>query len=503
MTDGQTFSSCFPASGTYYDLLAALCFSLSTLGERTKQKAYQLVTGNPERYRNSAAKEYPFLSNRGYERLTLYSDLRYEDARRILNLLDNVDNESSASIVLGIIMLVENLLDTEHNLSVFLSNKRCTSKEMGDVSDTYFAFEGLNEKTLCIYGRLIPRERCSWARGKERNPDTVAQDPLSFLKKHIWIAPTHDYSLVNLYTDFNIPEGRGLRVVFSPLMDKAPFQTVPSQDLHTYEVQYDQSCIQQISKRIKAVIDWAIQENADIVFFPELMASQENIEECRTFIKEKWNCKNPHLLLLPTTERQNDGNWINQLTALDDAGNEIFSYHKQHPFQWDIKEHNSDDIIAHRFEPIVADNIVYVLHAPGIGRIGFLICSDVFKPGYLEYLLQQLKLTVLLHSTFSAGKELMVRKLQQSVTASCDVVLCNTCAAWDQMEKPINDRNPVTVKENDFIYAYFPSGHKMHRMCTTNITCSERACTGCGFFLELATSYTGSVVPPTQMFLGE
>lgn len=503
MAVNQTCMCEFPSDGTFYDLLAVLCYRINILPVHIQRGAYMEFKCRYEKYYQDAITLFPFLSMQGKETLTLYSDMSCDEAIKILSATAVNENINLAARLLAVIVAIDTALDLDYNLSVYLTDKRCCANEDGNISQCYYAFEALNDRTLQCYGKLIPREECIWERKSYRNADTVAYEALSFLKNYIWLPPDSEFKLQNLYTDFKIPEKRGLRIVFSPLSAKAPFLINTPQETTTFEVEYCNNCSYQTDTRLMAVTDYAVHENADIVFFPELMAAKENVYNFIKYIKQNWSCKYPHLILLPTCEYKQNEMWINSLTALDCDGNIVFTYNKQHPFQWDKKCQTDDDRIESRFEPIMPDNMIYVIHVPGIGRIGFMICSGIFKPGYLEYLLGQLKLTLLLHISFSPGKDLLMRKLQYSISKSCDVVLCNTCAAWDEIIKKPSERVDVKINKNDFISVYCPFGHKQTSICAKDVSCGTKRCKGCAFFLELSADYSGIITSPIQTYLGD
>lgn len=355
---------------------------------------------------------------------------------------------------------------------------------------------------------MLPREPCRWERPNGRTMDSVSFRPLSVMKNCIWVRPDIEYQIVNLYSDFHLSSDQRLKLVTSPLSSQTPFFLHCHPENRSFELEYLEAGTSKINAGFEKAIHISVQERANIAMFPEIVASQASIRHCAEYIQTHWKLDFPNLILLPTCEYIGEEGWVNELTALDADGGCIFTYHKQHPFRLEKKPEEkppngtrSDgrpDLLDIFDEPIHADCIVYLLHVPGIGRIGFLICSDVFREGYLEFLMQELKVTFLLHIVCSPGTDLLERGLATAKRNLCDVVVCNTCAAWDHAEEAPEKRLPVEISDKQMVNIYYPYGHKYSNPQPPSVTCTQRECTGCAFVIEAANTYGGRLIPVSQ-----
>ena len=105
-------------------------------------------------------------------------------------------------------------------------------------------------------------------------------------------------------------------------------------------------------------------------------------------------------------------------------------------------------MIEHYYEPIKPDWKINVFHVKGVGRIGLVICADVFHEKMVDFLFRVLQVNVLLVMAYTKGTDAFFRALDMASNAYCDVIWCNACASY---EKPT---------ENDPVIVYFSFGHK-------------------------------------------
>ena len=474
---------------TYYDVLAILCSKVDSCKNST-QLFEEFFSTQKERIRKMCEK-LPFLDLRNYDEAVLYNNLKADQLVQIDLYFQETNPDEYPLEWLTMICTVERLLDFEENRTAFLRDKICKSLDSDSVSEQYHRFSQLNYCTFKKYGVLLPKETCVWEKEGLRPIESLAMRPLSFLKKYLWIRPGI-YEVVNLFTDLQINKKRGLRVACSPLHTQRPFSvSFESPHFYTnYEVEYEKVIFNRFCKTVQS----AAAQGADILIFPEMMASKESCTACIRYIRETPFCGYVPLILLPTCEYHNGEQWVNELTGIDGDGNVLFTYNKQHPYQYDKgtkKDENGEEYKDSYFEPISADHKLSVLHVPNVGRIGFLICSDVLETEYVRYLQDNLQLTLLFHSTFSIGKDQLMRQLDSFSTISCDVVLCNACAAWD-----------MSAKDSPYVGIYCSYGHAAADKMSTYAEECRQDCNGCVFILDISTEYNGTVLPMSTTRLG-
>lgn len=503
MDAGQELLSQYDArQQTFFDLLAVLCYAVHSQPKARQNKSYQCFTTRRETYYNDVRTKFPFLSSNHSSSVVYYYDLTPEYAAQILAALNSASSDSDWAMVLTIIEAMDRLLELKENINAYLRDKKCPIISLDpsrpghhQVSQHYYRFDALNPATV-RYGLLLPRESCQWQRPGNRSMDSVSLRPLSVMKNYLWVRPDTGYQIINLYTDFKLDLNHRLKLVTSPLGSQAPFLLHLQHKSKTFQIEYLDECVPTVTAHAKKALDISSAERAHIAMFPEIVGPPASVRECAAYVQSNWNRKTPHLVLLPTCEYKGAHGWVNELTALDGDGRCIFQYRKQHPFRLELKSSSpgADPAYPDIFdEPITADHTIYILHAPGIGRIGFLICSDVFQEGYLDCLTQDLKVTLLLHIAFSPGEDLLDRMLSTAKRDMCDVVICNTCAAWDNPLKKPDERPPVKILNKPIVNIYYPYGHNYNRPQPPPVTCSQ-PCAGCAFVVEIANKYSGRTI---------
>lgn len=497
---------------TYYDLLAVLCRYIHALDNGTKRDLYKLLCSNLSECVRKATETFTWLSSPLFYR-NVGSEV-LEDVEWL------VEKSSDFYLLLGTVCQMDIMLSGQKNLDTFLQGRQCPiiTCDSGDsgVSQMVYRFEALNCSTMNRYGILLPRFLCEWDRPGNRSVADTAQEPLgALLKNHIWVPKDRHWKVWHLYCDMrkagtnmaSFKQVRPFRVVSSPLSCRAPFVAELNQQRQTCCPHYIDSEDGSLKARFKNVIDYAIAERADIVLFPEMMGTAASLAFCQQYIADNMAVHRPKLTILPSHESEVDGVWQNSLYILDENGDCIFRYNKKHPFRYDFD--SKDDSNGGKiervsyFEPIKDDGQACVIHVPGIGRIGILICSDLFLEGYLEMLTKDVKITLLLYPVYTSGKERIIRDLSTARQYGCDVIMCNTCAAWDDNLTPMLERKENADYDAGFIHGYFAYGHKLGPPGAVEqlamVDCKGMPCGGCVFLEDIPKRYDGRLLPPLQI----
>ena len=506
-------------SSLYYsDLLAILCHYIYNLQPTEKKSLHKFASVKFSDFVELAMNQFPDLRSPFKEKR-----VNPDQFSCIPDLILSQSQEDKA-LLLGVIGSIDTMLDIGISESppLFLQAKKCPQIDdlYGERSNSWYKCNALNKITNKQYGTLLPKLHCAWSKKTNRTIQSVGLDPLSFaLLNFYWIPSGYSWDVTHLFCDFygcgfnskNIDPN--LKILSTPLDFQAPFLAVEDSDGQTFNIQYVTENDARLKARMKKIISQAVQREADIVLFPEMMGTPESIQYCKNCVSKNiddlFAHSRPKLILLPTREYQAKGKWINELDILDEEGKIIFRYHKQHPYYFDMKTVGENGKMVKRlYEPIGTDGDgkLCVIHIPGIGRIGVVICADIFAPGYLEHLVKHLKITLLLWPVFSFGIDSMQRALGPALTYSCDVVLCNTCAAWDETFEPLENRPKNIGFNKEFINVYYPYGHKEKNIakgCTVNTNCSSDSCSGCVFLTEVPNTYDGVPTAPTQFRLEE
>lgn len=480
----------------YYDILAMLCHKIDSLGEDVHHELFEVADSNLDSCILRATERFPWLALKGRIPLPTYRDIDENDAYDLLCFAKTSEIDNLA-IVLGSISLIDTAMDLSNNFKSFIEGKNCRVISDDDYfSDSFYAFDALNYNTQENFGSILPCLCCEWKKHSDRSLDTVAFMPLSLvLKNYIWVPCKSGFKVNNFYTDMKgtgigmalIPEKPPLKIVSSPILKQAPFFAVLNEQNKEFYIHYQNIYDEAMLKRMQKVIEFSFRECADIVIFPEMMGTEYCISSCKEYIGEFASIRRPKLYVLPSREYCIDGQWYNTVDLLDEEGECIFKYNKQHSFMYDVKEPGKKKVSFK--EPIVQDGNICVIHVPGIGRVGLIICSDIFKDGYLQWLIKNLKLTLLLYPVYSAGKDLLMRNLSIAHTLSCDVLMCNTCAAWEKIIIPPAERPDNEEFDKTFINTYYPYGHLPNSGTIQTIVCDKKECTGCLFVTSIPKNY--------------
>lgn len=229
-------------------------------------------------------------------------------------------------------------------------------------------------------------------------------------------------------------------------------------------------------------------KKANIVLFPEMIFSRESQRESQRIVTEHWEYSYPRILCLPSSEFNENGKWKNQTVILNDSGHEVFLYNKQQAFQLDspkeIKDNDGVDKKQYTkyFEPIQPDHKLTIIHVKGLGRIGVIICADIFNSDLCDILLSKYEIRLLLIMAYTAGYDQFFRKISAAKITSCDVIWCNACSAYSAFQRT----GPAV--------AYFSYGH---RKCNEDLVshCSlpiDTVCSGCIATITIDPLYSGT-----------
>lgn len=487
-------------NGTYYDLLAMLCWMIR-MRVPNSQQLYEEYTTHYSDLIAGRNRRFPELLAKGKTSPVLYKPLPL-DTLTVVQALFRPEPPALCPdwhMVLAVIEALDNLIVPEENLGSFRQKRRIfdpcdTSRQAIDVSESVYDLFPLNPNTKEKYGELYPKTPCRWSRDNGRSMDTVSGDPLSCLHHYLWVRPNAGWTTEHLLLAPSQTDGGPIRVLLSPLTRNAPFQLeTPDEGDHFY-IHYDPTAALEVTDNTKRAIETAIRERVRLSVLPEIMASPDCVRECARFIQDMDGVELPQLFLLPTCEYQKEGQCYNELLVLDGDGYCVLEYHKQHPFRLDVSNEK------HYFEPITSDNHLCVIHTWDMGRIGILICSDVFKPDYLEYILKEYRVTLLLHILFSSGQDLLLRRLALTNSYMCDTLLCNTCAAWNADGQPPNVRDLKKPPEGGIVAGYLPNGHRNTNPLVFSGCETPDKCRGCAVIAELPDQYK-KPVPALQLQL--
>lgn len=450
-----------------FDLMALLCYFLHNAPSAEAATAYMICTSDMEMQKQKVEKQFPFLNRKTTTGSITYASFSRDCCSEMARVAMEWNEQLDYSRVLGLLFYLDGYIDFERSLDLYMSTQKI-------VSAGIFEFECLNASNVnTLHGRLIPRIVPNWRKKKYKCPLALAKKPLGLLHNYSWL-PDNEWKIHNFYFDnVVVDESKPLKIVCSALTSKLPFcfQLHSEVTPHTFTTEYSEKQEQEIFSRIIETLLIACEEEAHCVLFPEMLASPSVLDACQKYIRNEWKVSFPPLIFLPTAEYQaENGCIVNELRILDGSGNKIVSYFKQEAFEYIDGDGRS------YFERISADKQLVALHVKGIGRIATLICADAFNDSIVSLLTKEFGIDLLLISALSSGWDAFDRALSEYKHASCDIVWCNSCAAYRECQGKKS-------------IVYYPYGHMDHR-ATEILACGNASnCTSCATIISIPQSY--------------
>lgn len=354
---------------TYYDLLAFLCWAISNLDDYQRKGLYKDFTKNYASIMDRRCTRFSFLTAKGTQGPIKYDALT---SQMYLELQELFVAEETADwpMILAVAVQIDTIIEYEPNLRDFtrkrpvfdVSGVKCPPVDMKpiDVSNYFYSLNSLNPKTDSTFGEVLPRIPHRWARAETRSLASVQMNPLSYLKNYMWLPPSNTEWIVEhlLIQPIN-RNNRATKIITSPLSCQAPFLIEKKEDSY-FNIKYIDEGSRQITSRIKSITDAAIAKQADIVVFPEMLATLECVAQCSDYFRRRTGKKCPYLFMLPTIEYQRNGKWVNQLIALDADGYCVFGYNKQHPFILESKDKGGKGEKLKFYEPIEKESLTQI-----------------------------------------------------------------------------------------------------------------------------------------------
>ncbi len=426
-----------------YNIIAVMCAKISSLDKESESKLYRSYWSNIKESTRKLYARFPFL-NPDNPSDTILDDINEDQWEELCIYV-----EESAKIDLALLSCLDRIVGLDDGLKrYFLTSEYDVNK-----------FTALNSNFDFCSGKLIPKYTPKWKKARERSTLELGEKALSILQNYIWINNCDDngWEINNFYScEWEYGGKMPFKIVCSPLVNKEPFDADKDieGEIKYFYIKYYDDMKDIVLKRVEQTLDYAAEQEADVVLFPEMVAYPELHERIKDYVHDKWDVVYPEIIFLPSSEHNRDGHWKDKTYAIDSSGRNIFEYCKQHPYQWDV-----DKVIGNRngkmkyFEPIEADHKISIIHYKGVGRIGVCICSDLFCDELMDLLLKTYNIDLLLILSYSEGRDRFERSISVARDTVCDVVWCNCCAAYiDPKKKKISKNKEPAV-------SYFPFGH--------------------------------------------
>ena len=457
-----------------YDLMAWICHIINAFDQDTKEQLYRQFTSRgygPEHYFLEIEKSFPFFNRTGGEIEKRYDKLLPEQINKVKGQVLAWKTSPNDHIrILAMLSYLDRYFNTDASLHQFMLSAN-------HITDSVVSFNSLNEHNAAeLNGLLLPNFVPMWDRST-RSQSSLAENPFSVIHNYIWICRSGVWNVTNLCSEeWVFPKGKNIKIICSPLTNTSTFsyelrEQDPNNIFEITEYHTDRMKIAQ--GIIMQVLQFANQENADIVLFPEMLASPQCVEEMKELIEGQTELVSPKCIILPSSEYcDTAGKWVNEAQGLNAWGEVLLKYNKQQRFQHHVGNNTY-------FEPIKPDHNLYVLHMKGIGRVGIIICADIFNEELVKTLLNSYQIDLLLILTYTPGTRRFFDSISSAQRTSCEVIWCNTCAAYD--------KGAVGLP----CVSYWAYGHE-DRACYCEQSCDNISldlCNGCACKIEIAADH--------------
>lgn len=460
-----------------YDLLGWLCGTISALSKPEQEELIKQY--NPQKRTKVVENSFDWFCMKGAQKENDYEFLEESQIEIICKtVIDWMKTNSDRICILYLLTYVEAYFDFEKAFKHFLTDQLSERVTMNA-----WNFVALNSNYKEVKGILIPKFEPLWKKNYGHSSMELEISPFSLLEKYIWIPETVDgWKLLNIYIDdeyIRISKNKPLKIIASPGQKEVTFCYHCDENNKFFIDGYDEAACEELENKIENILESSVEEQAHILLFPEMIGTKKIVENVCGYLGENDN-EYPMLIFLPTTEElisKEKNIYQNTLCVVDGNGEKLAEYHKQHSFCLEKKNKDTQNMNKY-YEPIEEDKHISVFHVKGVGRIGVLICADVFSRELKKYLFEKLQINILLVMAFTSGIDSFFRALAPAQEAVCDVVWCNTCAAYENhsSDKPV--------------VAYFSYGHKdqsmqAHPCCDEN----SKKCQSCMITIKIATAY--------------
>lgn len=476
-----------------YDIMAVICSKICSLDKESESNLYRNYWSNIETNTKKIYERFPFLNPEENPSDSIFDDIDEDQWNDLLMFVK--DSKGNDRYLISCLACLDRIVDLDKGMKTYFS---CSEYNI-------YSFSALNSNVDTCGGKLVPKYTPKWKKSRERSVSELGEKALSVLQNYIWIKSSDDnaWEITNFYShEWEYAGKVPFKIVCSPLMNKEPFDVSKDTEgeIKYFYIKYNDDVKELVANRVELTLDYAAQQEADIALFPEMVAYPELHERIEKYVKNGWDKLYPKIIFLPSSEHNRDGQWKDKTYAINSSGENIFEYCKQHPYQWDIdKRIGSIDSKEKCFEPIQADHKISIIHYNGIGRIGVCICSDLFHNELMDLLLKTYNIDLLLILSYSEGRDRFERSISSAKDAVCDVVWCNSCAAY------IDSKQKKTTRKNkNPAVSYFPFGHtnlrKLNRKSkraddyTLLYRCSNDECDTCSkcmITVEINPSYKG------------
>ena len=200
---------------------------------------------------------------------------------------------------------------------------------------------------------------------------------------------------------------------------------------------------EEITDNIKSIFSEARKRGVNILVFPEMLGTQDQIPQIQKLNLEESNTPNinyPQITVMPTIWKDRD-NYSNILIG---QLNQPVAQKKTFRYPYQVED---GSIIL---EDLDLENkvTINIFHIEGIGRVIVAICKDLLMRKHLDFLIGDLKASIILVPSFSTGDYPFKMISYYGFPYDCNIVWINSCAAKHLLNKPNDSFETIGVTYN-------------------------------------------------------
>lgn len=199
----------------------------------------------------------------------------------------------------------------------------------------------------------------------------------------------------------------------------------------------------EITGNIKSIYKEARMRGVNILVFPEMLGTQKQIQHIQKLNLEDSNTpniNNPQITVMPTIwkDRENFSNILIGQLNQPVTQKKTFRY----PYQ------DEDGAIVLEDLDLENEVTINIFHIEGIGRVIVAICKDLLMKKHLDFLIGDLKASIILVPSFSTGDYPFKMISYYGFPYDCNIVWINSCAAKHLLKKPNDSFETIGVTYN-------------------------------------------------------
>lgn len=331
-------------------------------------------------------------------------------------------------------MLTSALAEKNYDKALFFIQNICSGfaryiTNLTYIPDDYRSFDYLNTNSSETKIIVLPKFRADW---QHSNMWKTFDYGLNNYLQNIYIIDiasiSGKYKIKNYILSYGLFQealnNGKLLIGVSPITCKS---CINPENIETREVDgkgyfslKELSNKNELQNNLKSIYQKAQKNGINILVFPEMLGIEGQEQVIEDIVKESGEL-NPQITVLPSIWKNRE----NCSQILIGAANDPVLQRKS--FRFPYQNEKGDTFL----EDLRLDGEIdiHIFHADKIGRIVVAICKDLLMKKHLDFLIEELKASVILVPSFSTGDYPFEMISYEGFPYDCNIVWINSCAA--------------------------------------------------------------------------